>query len=170
MTNSVLTLSGNSAHKSKALIMALFQDEAYVNKPQYRDLFMDGDTCLVKGVCFMGTPFLGSGHANLLAPFVKAVKGLNIFSATNDKFLGSLKENNQSIEVPTIVHRFKSIAKEKKIRLLIGCEQIPVAGSELVWLLHPCPGTHDCCHPQPRHFIITCRTLTRVLHSIDRHL
>lgn len=132
--------------------MALFQDKEYINKPQYRDLFMDGDKCLVKGVCFIGTPFLGSSHANLLAPFVKVVKELNIFSGTNDKFLESLRENNPSIEVPTIVHRFKAIAEEKKMRLLIGSEQNPVAGSALVCLLLPCPGTHDCCHPQPMNF------------------
>lgn len=116
---------------SEALIMALYQDEEYVNKTQYRDLFMNGDECLVKGVCFMGTPFLGSGQANLLAPFVKAVKGLNRLSGTNDNFLRSLRENNQSIEVPTIVQRFKTIAKEKNMRLLIGCEEIPVVGSDL---------------------------------------
>lgn len=128
--------------------MALFQDEEYVNKRQYRDLFMDGDECLVKGVCFMGTPFRGSGLANQLAPFVKAVKGLNLFSATNDKLLGSLKENNQSIAIPEIVHRFKSIAKERNMRLLIGCEQTPVAGSQLVWPLHTSSEIHDRCRHQ----------------------
>ena len=121
--------------------MALFQYEEHVNKSQYRGLFMDGDECLVKGLCFLGTPFLGSGQANLLAPFVRAVKGLNRLSATNDRFLGSLRENNQSIEVPAIVQRFKSIAKENNMRLLIGCEEFPVVGSELVWLLHPSPST-----------------------------
>lgn len=125
--------------------MALFEDQGYVNKSQYRDLFMNGNQCLVKGVCFMGTPFRGSGQANLLAPFVKAVKELNRFGATNDRFLGSLKENNQSIEVPNIVHRFKSVAKAKKMRLLIGCEERPIAGSELVWLL---PSTFEGS-PQP---------------------
>lgn len=129
--------------------MALYKDEEYVNKSQYRDLFMNGDECLVKGVCFMGTPFLGSGHANLLAPFVKAVKNLNRLGATNDKFLGSLRENNQSIEVPTIVQRFKTIAKEKNMRLLIGCEEIPVVGSDLVWLLYSCPSIYDCCRYRP---------------------
>lgn len=145
--NSVINISKSSAHNSKALVKALFQDKEYDNKPQYRDLFMDGDECLVKGVCFMGTPFEGSGHANLLAPFVKAVKGLNKWSGTNDVFLRSLRENNRSIEVPTIIHRFKSIVKEKNMRLLIGCEETPVVGSELVWLFHRCPD--DCCCPQP---------------------
>lgn len=142
----------NSAYDFKALIMALFQDEEYANKPQYRDLFMHGDECLVKGVCFMGTPFHGSGHANLLAPFVRAVKGINMISATNDKLLGSLRENNQSIEIPNIVHRFRSIAEEKNMRLLIGCEEIPVAGSKLVWLFRLDPSTYNRCFSQPFGF------------------
>lgn len=129
--------------------MALFHDEVYINKPQYRDLFMDGNECLVKGVCFMGTPLLGNGPANLLAPFVRAVKGPNKLSGANVKFLGSLRENNQSIDIPTIVRQFKSIAKEKKMRLLVGCEEISVAGSQLVYLLHHYPDTYDRCCPQP---------------------
>ncbi|MCJ1461653.1 hypothetical protein MMC07_000250 [Pseudocyphellaria aurata] len=114
-----------------ALIMALFQDENYPNKQPYRDLFMHENECLVKGVCLMGTPFHGSGHANLLAPFVRAVKGINIISAANDKLLVSLKENNHSLEISNIIYRFRSIAEKTKMRLLIGCEEIPVAGSKL---------------------------------------
>ena len=114
--------------------MALFQDENYVNKPAYRDLFYKGEECLVKGICFMGTPFLGSGQANLLAPFVGALKDVNYFSATNDAIVKSLKENNESLEVSTIVQRFKNIVDRTKIRLLIGCEERPVTGSKLVRL------------------------------------
>ena len=80
----------------------------------------------------MGTPFLGSGHANLLAPFVRAVKGLNFIGATNDRFIKSLKENNGSLEVANIVQRFRVITEKTKMRLLVGCEEQPVAGSNLV--------------------------------------
>lgn len=112
--------------------MALFEDENYTNKPAYRDLFYKGDECLVKGMCFMGTPFLGSGQANLLAPFVGALKDVNYFSAINDAIFRSLRENKESLEVPNIVQRFKQISDEHEIRLLIGCEEKPVAGSKLV--------------------------------------
>lgn len=39
--------------------MTLFQNDEFFNKPQYRDLFMNGDECLVKGIRFFGTPFFG---------------------------------------------------------------------------------------------------------------
>lgn len=68
----------------------------------------------------------------MLAPIVRAVKGLNIFSPTNDQFIKSLKENNDSFEVANIVQRFKVITEKTQMRLLIGCEETPVAGSKLV--------------------------------------
>lgn len=112
--------------------MALFEDEEYVNKDVYRNLFQNGKECLVKGICFLGTPFYGSGQANVLVPLVRAVKGLNRFSATNDAFLASLRENSQSIEVPQIVQRFKSIVEGTGMTILIGCEDNPVVSSNLV--------------------------------------
>lgn len=50
---SVIILLRDSNHKSKALIMTLFQNDEFFNKPQYRDLFMIGDECLVKGIRFL---------------------------------------------------------------------------------------------------------------------
>lgn len=117
--------------------MALFQDEDYYNQAANRDLFWKDNECLVKGICFMGTPFLGSGQANLLTPFVKALKEVNYFTSTNTAFLKSLRENSESLEVSTIVQRFKNIVDRNKIRLLIGCEEKPVAGSKLVRLILP---------------------------------
>ncbi|KAK4694604.1 hypothetical protein P7C71_g3009, partial [Lecanoromycetidae sp. Uapishka_2] len=58
--------------RQAALVMALFEDEGYHNKPEYRDLFSKDGECLVKGIVFMGTPFRGSGQAALFAPFIKA--------------------------------------------------------------------------------------------------
>lgn len=142
-----LILSEHSAYNFQALSLALLHNN--VKNSQYRDLFMDGNECLVKGVCFMGTPILGTGPASLLKPFVRAVNGPNKLSGANVKFLGSLRGVNQSIDIPTIFRQFGSIAKEKQMRLLVGCEEIPVAGSQLVYLLYLYPNTHDRCCPQP---------------------
>ena len=116
----------------QALIMALFEDEDFHIKASYQELFLKNGQCIVKGIVFMGTPFRGSGDANILAPFVAAVKGLNVFHAANDTFIKSLKKNNNSVEVPTIVQRMKTITESQGIKLLIGCEETPVVGSKLV--------------------------------------
>lgn len=50
----------------------------------------------------------------------------------NDQFIKSLRENNDSLEVANIVQRFKVITEKNQMRLLIGCEETPVAGSKLV--------------------------------------
>lgn len=94
--------------------MTLFQNDEFFNKPQYRDLFMIGDECLVKGIRFFGTPFFGVSQANLSVPLVRAVQGPNMFTATIGKYLGSLKEtyqtDDQSIEVLTFLQRFSYLS------------------------------------------------------------
>ncbi len=111
--------------------MALYEDEDYGNK--HKGLFSRGGECLVKGICFMGTPFYGSGRANTLVPFVRALEEVNFISAVNATILRSLKENEkESVELRNIVQRFKTIAEKRSIRLLIGCEQKTFAGSSLV--------------------------------------
>lgn len=135
--------------------MALFEDEGYLNKPEYRDLFLKDGECLVKGVVFMGTPFRGSGQAALFAPFIKDVRHLNVLSAVNDNFVRALN-SNQPIEITQIVHRFQTIIENKAVKLVIACETRPVAGSALVsrtGLTHP----HDSLSSNSRttmHYII----------------
>ncbi len=120
-----------STYDFKALAMALFEDEDYENRQQ--GLFLRGDECLVKGICFMGTPFQGSGTANSLTPFVKALAEVNFLTAVNATLVGTLRENyRESVELRNIVQRFKTIAENRSIRLLIGCESKPVMGSNLV--------------------------------------
>ena len=85
--------------------MALFEDDGYLNKSEYRDLIVKDGQCLVKGVVFMGTPFRGSGQATLFKPFIKAIRQFNPFTAVNDSFLGA-PNDYQPIEVTHIVHRF----------------------------------------------------------------
>lgn len=112
--------------------MALFEDEEAPNKETYRNLFFHDDRCLLKGVVLMGTPLRGSGQANLMAPIVQLIKGLNYISATNDSFIKALRENNDELDIPTIVQRFKAVIKAKSVQLLIACEQQPYVGSDLV--------------------------------------
>ncbi|KAK3172014.1 hypothetical protein OEA41_004098 [Lepraria neglecta] len=114
----------------QALVMALFEDDGYLNKPEYRDLFVKDGECLVKGVVFMGTPFRGSGQATLFKPFIKAIRQLNLVTAVNDSFLGALN-GDQPIEVTHIVHRFQTVMNAREIKALICCEEKPVAGSSL---------------------------------------
>ena len=111
--------------------MALFEDDGYLNKPEYRDLFVKDGECLVKGVVFMGTPFRGSGQATLFKPFIKAIRQLNLVTAVNDSFLGALN-GDQPIEVTHIVHRFQTVMNVREIKVIICCEEKPVAGSSLV--------------------------------------
>lgn len=96
----------------------------------------------------MNTPILGTSPESLLKLFVRAVNGPSKLSGANVKFLGSLRGVNQSIDIPTIFRQFGSIAKEKQMRLHVGCEEIPVASSQLVYLLYFYPNTHDRCCPQ----------------------
>lgn len=112
--------------------MALFEDDEYLNKPEYSNLFVKNGECLVKGVVFMGTPFRGSGHATLFKPFIKAIRQLNLVTAVNDSFLGALNAD-QPIEVTNIVHRFQNVMNTKAIKVIICCEEKPVAGSSLVF-------------------------------------
>lgn len=112
--------------------MALFEDEEAPNKETYRNLFFHDDRCLLKGVILMGTPLRGSGQANIMAPIVRLLKGLNYISATNDSFIKALKENNDKLDIPTIVQRFKAVIEAKSVQLLIACEQEPYIGSSLV--------------------------------------
>lgn len=111
--------------------MALFEDDGYLNKPEYRDLFVKDGECLVKGVVFMGTPFRGSGQATLFKPFIKAIRQLNLVTAVNDSFLGALN-GDQPVEVTHIVHRFQTVMNAREIKVTICCEENPVAGSSLV--------------------------------------
>lgn len=112
--------------------MALFEDEEAPSKEAYRNLFVHDDRCLLKGVVLMGTPLRGSGQANMMAPIVRLVKGLNFMSATNDSFIKALRENNDTLDIPTIVQRFKAVIEAKSVRLLVACEQEPYIGSSLV--------------------------------------
>ena len=112
--------------------MALFRDEDCPNKKEYRDLFIHRDTCLLKGVVLMGTPLRGSGQANIIAPIVRLVKGLNKFAATNDNFMKALRENKDTIDIPNIMKRFKSVIDSNHVMLLIACEETPYIGDSLV--------------------------------------
>lgn len=111
--------------------MALFKDEGYLNKPEYRGLFVRNGECLVKGITFMGTPFRGSGHAALFSPFIRAVRQLNMVSAVNDSFIKSLNDK-QPVDITNIIHRFHDIMNQNRIRVLVCCEETPIAGSSLV--------------------------------------
>ena len=111
--------------------MALFEEEDYPAKPQYKNLFLNGNECLVKGVTFLGTPFHGSGYANVFAPFIKAIRQLNDITAINDSFLSALN-TKQPIDVTNTVNQFYSTMKQYGIRMAIGCEERPLAGSKLV--------------------------------------
>ncbi len=112
----------------------LFQDTGYPNLAKYRDLFVRGSECIVKGIVLMGTPLRGSGQATLFTPYIKTIKHLNPFTAMNDNLLKSLSAH-QPIEVSDIVHRFKTVIEERKIKLIIGCEETPIAGAKLVSLI-----------------------------------
>ncbi|KAL2047637.1 hypothetical protein N7G274_000679 [Stereocaulon virgatum] len=114
----------------QALVMALFEDDGYPNKPEYRNLFVKDGECLIKGVIFMGTPFRGSGQATLFKPFIKAIRQLNLVTAVNDSFLGALNAD-QPIEITLVVHRFQNVMNAKGIKVIICCEEKPVAGSAL---------------------------------------
>ena len=131
---------------SQALATALFEEEDYPNKPQYKDLFLKGQECLVKGVTFMGTPFNGSGYANLFGPFIKAIRQLNDFTAVNDSFVNALN-TRQPVDVTKTVNQFYSVMRQRNIRLVIGCEERPVAGSKLVRTESKIFFSCACCKP-----------------------
>ncbi|KAL2049372.1 hypothetical protein ABVK25_010382 [Lepraria finkii] len=113
----------------QALVMALFEDDGYLNKSEYRELIVKDGECLVKGVVFMGRPFRGSGQATLFKPFIKAIRQFNPFTAVNDSFLGALNDY-QPIEVTHIVHRFQTVMNAREIKVRMFCEG-PVVGPSL---------------------------------------
>ena len=106
-------------------------DEDYGNNDHYRNLFLDGDECLLKGIVFLGTPFAGTGTADLFIPFIKAVRRLNFLSATSDKFLSALS-TQQPVDITRMFRQAWSVIRERDIKILVGCEERPVAGSKLV--------------------------------------
>ena len=112
--------------------MALFEEEDYPNKPQFRNLFLRGQECLVKGVTFFGTPFSGSGYANLFGPLIKAIRQLNDFTAIDDDYLRALN-TDQPVDLTRIVDRFHHVVHQRNLQLVIGCEERPSAGSKLVF-------------------------------------
>lgn len=109
----------------------LFQDSGYPTLANYRDLFVTGSECIVKGIVLMGTPLRGSNQATLFAPYIKAIKQLNIYTAMNDNLIKSLSAH-QPMAVSDIVLRFQTVREERDIKLVICCEETPVARTELV--------------------------------------
>ena len=79
----------------------------------------------------MGTPLRGSNQATLFTPYIKAIKQLNIYSAMNDNLIKSLSAH-QPMGIADIVLRFQTVIEEREIKLVICCEETPVAGTELV--------------------------------------
>ncbi|KAG8534293.1 uncharacterized protein KY384_001137 [Bacidia gigantensis] len=114
-----------------ALNMALLGAVEGSSRREYHDLFVHNDRCLVKGVVLLGTPLRGSGQANLMAPIVKTVKGLNRLYGTNENFVRALREDSGALDIPQIVTRFKSVVKTNGVALRIVCEERPVVGSSL---------------------------------------
>lgn len=111
--------------------MALFEDEDYPAKRHHKDLFLKGQECLVKGVTFLGTPFNGSGYADLFGPFIKVIRQLNDFTAMNDSYMNILS-TKQPVNLTNIINRFHRVVTQRDIQIAIGCEERPVAGSKLV--------------------------------------
>ena len=111
--------------------MALFEDEDYPSKPEFKSLFLRNQNCLVKGVTCFGTPFSGSGYANLFRPFIKVIRQLNDFTAVSDGYLNALN-TDQPIDITRTIDQFYQVIRQNNIYLLIGCEERPLAGSKLV--------------------------------------
>ena len=109
----------------------LFQDSGYPTLASYRDLFVRESECIVKGIVLMGTPLRGSDQATLFTPYIKAIKQLNIYTAMNDNLIKSLSAH-QPMGISDIVLRFQTVMEEREIKLVICCEETPVAGTELV--------------------------------------
>lgn len=92
---------------------------------------MRDSECIVKGIVLMGTPLRGSNQATLFTPYIKAIKQLNIYTAMNDNLIKSLSAH-QPNGISDIVLRFQTVIEEREIKLVICCEETPVAGTELV--------------------------------------
>ena len=109
----------------------LFQDPEYPTLANYHQLFVRDSECIVKGIVLMGTPLRGSDQAALFTPYIRAIKQINKFSATNDNIIKSLSAD-QPMKVSEIVIRFQTVIEARKIKLVICCEETLVAGTELV--------------------------------------
>jgi hypothetical protein len=112
----------------QALILLLSEDERTTSlATKYRHLFLDQDnTCLLKGIVFLGTPFQGSSKANQISPWIKALAAVNPFPS-NPRLVEMLKENNDgSSPLDEISMAANLIIKKHKIDFMIGCETQPI--------------------------------------------
>ncbi len=116
--------------------MALFDDQDYGNNEHFKNLFLQNDNCLVKGLVFMGTPFNGTGTADLFIPFIRTIRQLNVITATNDSFLSALSKK-QPVNIDRVVNQALGVIRQRNIMILIGCEERPVTGSRLVRMPTP---------------------------------
>ncbi|KAI9751645.1 MAG: hypothetical protein M4579_005970 [Chaenotheca gracillima] len=118
----------------QALILALLSDGpgSAVDQKRRDLLWKTGpvNQCLVKGICFFGTPFQGSEAANFLYPYVNVLAKLYP-SPVNAKLVESLKD--RSLKLLKIVGQFEQVRKEMDIGLMICYERFPtVKGTDLV--------------------------------------
>jgi hypothetical protein len=68
---------------------------------------------VVKGLSFFGTPFRGSGNADILSPLVSIASGIAKVSAS---FVNEMKSFSPNL--PYLVDNFNQVAMDNKIEII----------------------------------------------------
>ncbi len=83
---------------------------------------------MVRGVVYFGTPFQGSGSADLMSPIANIVGGL---TRVNTNFVNELKTFS-SDKLPRLMMAFNNIRNEEKIEVLVFIEKLPDGPAKVV--------------------------------------